>query len=546
MNYKNLKIASSLFIILVFAFTMTACDTAMNGQNVSKTGDLYITASIEDSIKTLSAKSSKNETLNVIEERGSDYELIIKIKHKKTGREKIYSPSISDYNDLITKNSFNFKKIATGNWAITVNVKAEIGEYGKTTIAREEKIVTATVSAGQTITTAVNVIQEKGGLVLNAGDGITNLSDLKTLELKDSNGTVRIFNSDDNIWENLNAKHYELFVELTKDDITYSQKLSIMILPGITQNITINIVEGSSGFNISYNFPPKIPEGLTASADNTNEKIILNWTSNSNVNSYNIVRREPYSSRNHWEVIAKDITTNSYEDKTVITNIFYEYAIVAVNDNLSSDYSQHTDPTGLNVEYLSFNKSSDLDNWESDRKAPNEFVTTSFEGNERLKLSIDPSDAPSNEFYQYQGMKYTISGLEYTSIDLYIPSNWENSNNIRAGLWATGYDSNDNISLYPIIEFTNNDSNPRFRVWPEHPTEGGWLTLINNINYGSWYTIEMILDVNNNLVTYNVGNSTHQFGANNTVKFDNIILQGHNPVGDGADYDIYYDNLKLK
>ncbi|MGM0438276.1 MAG: right-handed parallel beta-helix repeat-containing protein, partial [Bacillota bacterium] len=307
---------------------------------------------IEDSIETLSAKSSKNETLNVIEERGSDFELQVKIKHQETGREKIYNPTISDYTDLTEQNSVKFENIATGKWDITVTVKAKLGDYAKTTIASEENVITATVSNGGTSSTTVNVVQEKGGLVLNAGDGINNLSDLKTLELKDSNGTVKTFNSDGDKWGNLNAKHYELFVELEKDSTTYSRSLSIMILPGITQDITISIDGGSNEPTISYNFPPSAPEVKTAEADNTNDEIKIEWNEIEEAKSYNIVRREPYSSRNDWEIIATGIEGSSYTDTNATSNVVYEYAVIAVNGNLTSDYSQSTDPVGLGVKYI--------------------------------------------------------------------------------------------------------------------------------------------------------------------------------------------------
>lgn len=208
-----------------------------------------------------------------------------------------------------------------------------------------------------------------------------------------------------------------------------------------------------------------------------------------------------------------------------------------------------TDPV---LAVFRFDSDAELVGWYTDRTEPAAFTTVSFNGDHRLKHSISESPLPSTEFYQYTGKKLDTPEAAYYSIELYIPADWENSKTVRAGIWATGKDSDDVISLYPIVEFTNNpkddndSASPRFRVWPVDASDGDWIDIPTDITYNSWYTLTMELDTSENEVTFTVGDNSITLGANGTVQLANVILQGHNPLPSGATYDIYWDNLIIK
>lgn len=183
-----------------------------------------------------------------------------------------------------------------------------------------------------------------------------------------------------------------------------------------------------------------------------------------------------------------------------------------------------------------------LNPWYEDRKLPYEFTTVTFDGDDRLKHSIDASGVPTDSFYQYQGMKYDTPGATFYSIDLYIPDDWATTDFIRAGMWATA--NNGNLS-YPIIEFTTNETNPRFRVWQSNI---GWVDigLPTGFSYDKWYTLDIRLDPGDGGdVTYSVGDRTYVLDNQHATEFINVILQGHNPMPNGATYDIYWDNFKF-
>ncbi|HRP61744.1 MAG TPA: cohesin domain-containing protein [Phycisphaerales bacterium] len=187
--------------------------------------------------------------------------------------------------------------------------------------------------------------------------------------------------------------------------------------------------------------------------------------------------------------------------------------------------------------------------WYTDRYAPFGFVSEFFDGDNRLKHSIDASDCSpcrggsfTGAFYDTQGRKYDIAGTTSMSIELYVPADWATTDRRMAGFWGTAFNAGNVVSLYPIVEFTSDGSNPRFRVWPADPIGGGWvdLGLPTGFVYDEWYTLE--ISINGNQVMLSAGDLTYTLSANNSVEIGNVILQGHNNTA-GVTYDIYWDNL---
>lgn len=187
--------------------------------------------------------------------------------------------------------------------------------------------------------------------------------------------------------------------------------------------------------------------------------------------------------------------------------------------------------------------------WYTDRYAPYGFTSEFFDGDDRLKHSIDASDCSpcrpggfGGAFYDTQGRKYDTPGTTSMSIDLYVPAAWATTDRRMAGFWGTAFNAGNAISLYPIVEFTSDGSNPRFRVWPADPIGGGWIDigLPTGFVYDDWYTLE--ISINGNQVTLSAGDATYTLAANNSVEIGNVILQGYNNTA-GVTYDIYWDDF---
>ena len=204
---------------------------------------------------------------------------------------------------------------------------------------------------------------------------------------------------------------------------------------------------------------------------------------------------------------------------------------------------------------LTFDKTTNLSSsqasntWYTDRYSPASFTNVSFDGGNRLKESISSTASAANRpssygsaFYNTQGRIYDTPNATIISADLYVSSSWATTNKRMAGLWGTGFDLSNNISSYPIIEFTSDSNTPRFRAY--NVIDGTWidLGLPTGFQYDKWYSVSIEVTASNTII-YKVGDITYTFGdANGTTKIGNVILQGHN-TNDGVDYDIYWDNF---
>ncbi len=186
--------------------------------------------------------------------------------------------------------------------------------------------------------------------------------------------------------------------------------------------------------------------------------------------------------------------------------------------------------------------------WYTDRYAPAAFTSPEFfDGDNRLLQSISSADgansrpgAYSSTFYNTQGRKFDLDpGTNSISIDLYIPADWADSGRRMAGFWGTAFDSGNQVSAYPIMEFTTDGSGARFRGWDG----AGWtdMGLPIGFAYDAWYTLNIGLSGGN--FAYNVGNLDLLVGAGTSENIGNVILQGYN-TADGVTYDIHWDNLQ--
>lgn len=185
--------------------------------------------------------------------------------------------------------------------------------------------------------------------------------------------------------------------------------------------------------------------------------------------------------------------------------------------------------------------------WYTDRYAPKGFTNATFGGGIRLKHSIDATDCQScrpggfnTAFYNTQGRKYDITGAKAMTIQVYIPSDWATTGRRMAGFWGSATNGiTPAITAYPILEFTSDGSNPRFRGW----NNGVWVDmgLPAGFAYDQWYTLGIAISGSN--IIYTVGNLETVVPGLGSAQLANVILQGHNTDTPGVTYDIYWDNL---
>lgn len=188
--------------------------------------------------------------------------------------------------------------------------------------------------------------------------------------------------------------------------------------------------------------------------------------------------------------------------------------------------------------------------WYTDRYAPNGFASGQSGGGRTgvLTESINGSNYQgSGSFYNTQGRKYDLPTSTTTmSIELYVDSAWSSLDQSASGsgrlasFWATGVDSGNAISAYPIIEFNNDRSGTNdsgFRTWDD--STGSWTNVGGFSGYDQWYTLGITLVGGQAIYSINgatVGNDAYI----GTASLSNVILQGYNA---GNSYDIHWDNF---
>ena len=180
--------------------------------------------------------------------------------------------------------------------------------------------------------------------------------------------------------------------------------------------------------------------------------------------------------------------------------------------------------------------------WDTDRYAPAGFTNEFFDGDWRLKLSIDASDAQTqtNASKNTQGRSYLTPGATTLSIDLYIPSDWATTGRRMAGLWGVDVDElGTRAGRYPIIEFASDKDGAGFYAWTEADS---WhsMGLPTGFAYNAWYTLKLEI-VGSNIVS-TIGDLTYTDSALGAVELSRIIVQGYNTT-EGVTYDAYFDNF---
>lgn len=183
--------------------------------------------------------------------------------------------------------------------------------------------------------------------------------------------------------------------------------------------------------------------------------------------------------------------------------------------------------------------------WYTDRYAPGEFDSHNFNGEQVLRHGIRADDSAANRpsnfsspFYNTQGRKYDL-GMTGQSvslgIDLWVDGSWEGADR-NAGLWATGTDTNGDISAYPIMAYREGG----ISTWDY--INGGYTEVMSfsTGDFDNWVNMSFTLTPGTGIEYFINGISVGVFADPDTLKIENVILNGYNF---GENYDIFWDNF---
>ena len=170
---------------------------------------------------------------------------------------------------------------------------------------------------------------------------------------------------------------------------------------------------------------------------------------------------------------------------------------------------------------------------------------------------------PGSAFFNTQGRDYELIANTYSmSIDLYVPSSWQTSNERLAGFWGVSNDSTGAVGDYPILEFqgpiTSAQSGPGyypnggvagFYGWNNVTSTFDYIGLPSGFKYNSWVklTITLVPGVG---FTYSVNDPIFRHGVSvnspasdlTDVSLNEVILEGYNY---NASYNIFWNNLTM-
>jgi len=106
--------------------------------------------------------------------------------------------------------------------------------------------------------------------------------------------------------------------------------------------VKIEYVTGELEVDVIWELPPSAPEDVGAEVIEE-EGVLIDWEEVDKADEYNIVRQQPeLAEEEDWRVVGSTHET-SYLDKEVETDREYRYAVIAVNGDKTSDYSEPTE-----------------------------------------------------------------------------------------------------------------------------------------------------------------------------------------------------------
>jgi hypothetical protein len=199
---------------------------------------------------------------------------------------------------------------------------------------------------------------------------------------------------------------------------------------------------------------------------------------------------------------------------------------------------------------------SELGNWVTDRQAPSGGFSSlaNYKGKQNvLEMKIDTANQnTADAFYYTEGLQRAVPSSVALKASLFVDKAWL-TNKVRVGLWGVAKDTVNDVSAYPIIEFTT-DGEGGFTGWRAWDgVDGGWTNLPSvKVKKNEWNKLEIVYNstpnkfdiyINEKLAISSIGGETVDFGA--------VILNNKNYGALGSNYSVHwskfgYGNLRVK
>lgn len=147
--------------------------------------------------------------------------------------------------------------------------------------------------------------------------------------------------------------------------------------------------------------------------------------------------------------------------------------------------------------------------WVTDRYEPHGFSSSFFDGDNRLKIDIDPAESYGNRPGGYQSLFYNTQGRQRAAVvglnweafgDVYVSEDYMSGEHLRrTDLWTRDANTNESNAQYPIFGVVRNDPNDpqnpgaaaiisRWRIWDGDI--GSWVDLSSAVT-GGWHHLSI-------------------------------------------------------
>ena len=119
---------------------------------------------------------------------------------------------------------------------------------------------------------------------------------------------------------------------------------------------------------------------------------------------------------------------------------------------------------------------------------------------------------------------------------MYVDQDWQNKS-VRSGLWGVAADDSQEITAYPILEFSTkrSDNSTGWRYW----TNNGWVNISTAYTFGQWASL--YINITNDGIHLKInGVEVGVVPLDGTTHFSAVILNAYNYGSGTQSYSTYW------
>lgn len=184
--------------------------------------------------------------------------------------------------------------------------------------------------------------------------------------------------------------------------------------------------------------------------------------------------------------------------------------------------------------------------WSPDRTSPTGgFNSTTFGGrSDVLEMRLSGALAKPDNYSKTEGLQKDINNSDSIKADVYIDTAWD-SQTVRAGIWGVGNNELNEITSYPIVEYstdnTNNEGYPATASGWRYWNETHWVSLPSVTVKEGWNTLSITHDSSSEKFVYRInGNIVATMNDEESTTLSSVILNSKNY---GVDYAVRWSNF---